>query len=152
MILYIQYLSCQTVEEEFLVSPESQIARTEEFMATINRGDIEGATRFLHPEFRLVEQPGLPYSGEWSGREGFLELFRVIGATWSRWKDSPFPYVLASAGNKVFKEVRFTATLAANGARVEMDFVEVFEFRDDLIAIVRPYYWDPAAIGKALAA
>lgn len=132
------------------MTPDQQIAHIEGFMATINRGDLQGSLAFLHPDFRLVEQPGLPYSGEWLGHEGFLDLFKKIGATWSRWKDSPYPYVLASVGNRVFKEVRFTAELAANGAGVEMDFVEVFEFRDDLIAIVRPYYWDPAGIAAAL--
>jgi ketosteroid isomerase-like protein len=132
------------------VTPQAQEAHIHEFMRALARGDMDAAVAFLHPEFCLVEQPGLPYSGEWLGRDGFRRLWEVVGTTWSRWKDSPYPWELASVGDKVFKEVRFVATLAANGAQIEMDFVEVFEFRDDLISIVRPYYWDPPSIAAAL--
>lgn len=133
------------------MTPDEQIAHVEGMMEKLRRGDMRGAAEFLHEDFRLVEQPGMPYEGEWLGRDGFIQLFEAIGSTWARWKDDPYPWVLASVDNKVFKEVRFKATLAANGAQIEMDFVEVMEFRDDLIAEVRPYYWDPSRIADALA-
>lgn len=131
------------------MTPEEQISTTERFLGLVNKADFDAAAEFIHPEFRLVEQPGLPYAGAWQGREGFLELMNAASGTWSRWRDDPWPYELAADGNRVYKEVHFTATARVTGAVVEMDFIEVFEFEDDLIAEVRAYYWDPERVRAA---
>lgn len=74
---------------------------------------------------------------------------KAASSTWRRWRDDPWPYELDADRNRVFKEVRFTATARATGEVVEMDFMEVFEFEDDLIAEVRAYYWDPQRVHAA---
>ena len=131
------------------MTPAEQIATIETFLGHVNKGDFEAASRFIHPDFYLVEQPGLPYAGEWRGRDGFLDLMKAAGGTWQRWRDSPYPYELAADGNRVIKEVHFTATASATGQEIEMDFAEVFVFEDDLIARTRAYYWDPESIRAA---
>lgn len=131
------------------MTPADQIAAIETFLGHVNRGDFEAASLFIHPAFYLIEQPGLPYAGEWCGREGFLALMAEAGATWGRWRDAPYPYEMTAHGSRVIKEVHFTATAAATGREVDMDFAEVFEFADDLIYKVRAYYWDPEAVRAA---
>lgn len=132
------------------MTPDEQIKRVEDFMTYINKGDWVGVSEFIHDDFVVVGQPGVPSEGTWRGAEGLARLGDVLKATWSSWRDSPYPYELASVGNRVFKEVRFKARAAKTGKEIEMDFVEVFEFRGDKIAVVRPYYWDPSAIKLAL--
>ncbi|KAA1379916.1 nuclear transport factor 2 family protein [Aeromicrobium fastidiosum] len=131
------------------MSPKDQIETIESFLRLVNSGDMVSASELIHPDFDLVEQPGLPYAGEYHGRDGFLGLMEAAGRTWTRWVDAPYPYELAVEGNRVFKEVRFTATAAATGVEIEMDFMEVFELEDGLIRRVRAYYWDPEGIRAA---
>ena len=131
------------------MTPAEQVAAVETFLAHVNRGELEEAAQLLHPDYYVREQPGLPYAGEWRGRAGFLGLMSAAGQTWSRWRDSPYPYELAVDGDRVIKEVRFTATARASGREVEMDMAEVFVFEDDLIARTRAYYWDPETLRAA---
>lgn len=121
----------------------------EAFQRRVNAQDWQAATAFLHPEFSLVEPSGLPYAGTWTGPDGFVKLMTRIRQTWSTWRDAPYPYEWVASADRVFKEVRFTATLASTGREITMDFVEVYEFRDGKIATVRPYYFDQALIAQA---
>ena len=73
------------------------------------------------------------------------------GTIWKGWRDTPYPYQLASVGSRVMKETRSTATAVATGEQIEMDFMEVLEFKDDLIHTIRPYYWDPELVRRVTA-
>jgi hypothetical protein len=133
------------------MDPEEQIVTVEKLMKHVNKGDLQGALQFVHPEFVIVEQPGLPYEGEWRGHEGFVNLLTYIGTIWRGWRDTPYPYQLASVGSRVMKETRSIATAVATGEQIEMDFMEVLEFKDDLIHTIRPYYWDPELVRRVTA-
>ena len=128
------------------MTPEQQIATVEKFLAHVNKGDLQGALQYVHPDFVIIEQPGLPYEGEWRGHEGFVNLLSYIGTIWKNWRDSPYPYELASVGRRVMKETRSSATAVSTGEQVEMDMMEVLQFKDDLIHTIRPYYWDPERV------
>ncbi|KAA1379896.1 nuclear transport factor 2 family protein [Aeromicrobium fastidiosum] len=133
------------------MSPDEQIATVENLMKTVNKGDLQGALQYVHPDFVIHEQPGLPYEGEWRGHDGFVSLMTYIGSIWKGWRDTPFPYELASVGSRVMKETRSSATARSTGERIEMDMMEVLEFKDDLIHTIRPYYWDPEWVRRATA-
>lgn len=133
------------------MSPDEQIATVTTFMKHINQGDLPGALRYIHPDFVIVEQPGVPYEGEWRGHEGFVNLMTYIGSLFKGWRDTPYPYELSSVANKVMKETHSSATARATGESFEMDLMEVLQFKDDLIHTIRPYYWDPELIRRVTA-
>jgi ketosteroid isomerase-like protein len=132
------------------VDCQQQIDTVNQFMAHVNKGDYASATAFMHEDVRLVEPSLMPYAGTYVGRQAFIDLMKEIMQLWSSWRDSPYPYELACVGTRVFKEANFKATIRANGAQVEMPFLEVLEFRDDKIAEIRPYYFDPSKIAEAM--
>lgn len=131
------------------MTPQEQIDLAERFQKHVNRQEWDAATAYLHPDFEVVEAGDMPYAGTWRGPDGFVRLMTAIRQTWSTWRDEPYPYEWASIPGKLFKDVRFTATLAKTGVEVSMGFVEVYEFKDDKILTVRPFYFDPGAIAAA---
>jgi uncharacterized protein len=126
-----------------------KIATVQAFMRCINSGDYERAAGYLHHDVGVVEPTLVPYAGTYVGHTQFIAMMRSALQFWKSWRDIPYPYELACVGDTVFREHRFRAEVRSTGETVEMQFLEVAEFRSDKIARIRPYYFDPAVIDAA---
>jgi ketosteroid isomerase-like protein len=132
------------------VDAAEQIEAVGRFMASVNKRDFPAATALLTDDVRLVEPTLMPYAGTYVGHEQFVALMSEVAQTWESWRDAPYPYQLASVGNRVFKEATARAVHRETRAVVDMHFLEVLEFRGDKIANIRPYFFDPAKIAAAI--
>jgi len=45
-------------------------------------GDLDRAMEHAHPDVTIREAPGLPYGGDFVGRDGIVELMTKVGAVW----------------------------------------------------------------------
>jgi ketosteroid isomerase-like protein len=128
------------------MTPQEQIDTVGLFMTHFNRGDRAAAIALMHPDITVEVPSQMPYGGTWESHDGIERLMQAIPAAWQDWRDVPYPYEMASVGSKVYREVQFTATLVRTGKQITMWFTEVFTFRGDKIAEIRPYYADPAIV------
>lgn len=124
----------------------------EAFETTIQRGwngeDLHQVLAFLHPGVEVIEAAGLPYAGTWKGHAGFLELTTYFTQNWQFLPGKTFEYV--ADGDKVVVLTLGTAVAKATGREVEWRLAELFTVRDGLIAEIRPFYFDTAAISAAI--
>ena len=91
----------------------------------------------------------MPYSGDYSGPSGFLELITKMSEALEL---SPSPDMLFLADNdKVVLHYRLTFTARASGESVEMTMAEVYTVRDGLILELDVFYKNPSAVEALLA-
>lgn len=111
------------------------------FVENFLGGNLDGALEFIHPDIVAHEPPGLPYGGEWTGKDGFRALMEKIGQTVAV---EATPLGLHEAGDTLVAIMRATFTSRATGASVEMPVCEVYGLTDGLISSADVYYKDTA--------
>ncbi len=80
------------------------------------------------------------------GRDTVVEFFTTLFRAWTTHDDDPVSYILD--GDAAAVEVRFRGVSTA-GTPIEFDAVDVFAFRDGLIAELTTWY-DVGAVRRAL--
>jgi ketosteroid isomerase-like protein len=128
-----------------VTTPDSGLATVRRFNELIGVGDLEGAIALLHPDVVVREPPGLPYGGEYRGRDAFRELTGHLMAL----APVPLAFDYFDAGDVVAARLsaRFTA---ASGRSAEVEIVDLFWVRDGLITKTEVFIDDPAAIAALL--
>jgi uncharacterized protein len=131
-------------------------ARTEDCRAIVVKfvdafGDqrLDDALSLLHDEFVVHAAGDVPYSGDYCGPAGFLELITKISDALEL-TPSPQMQFLADA-DKVVLHYRLRFTARASGENVEMSMAEVFTVRDGLIVELDVFYKKPSAVEALLA-
>lgn len=110
---------------------------------------LDDALSLLHDEFVVHAAGDVPYSGDYSGPAGFLELITKISDALEL-TPSPQMQFLAD-GDKVVLHYRLRFTARASGESVEMSMAEVFTVRDGLIVELDVFYKNPSAVEALLA-
>lgn len=129
------------------------IAAMERFY-TAEGGFFTGAHDFgpvadlLHRDVVVFEPDSLPYGGEWRGHDGFERLLSAMQETWSSISAQDAHYVVD--GETVIVLVTMVAEAAGTKRIARNAISELVRFRDGLISEVRPFYWDTAAVNRAL--
>jgi ketosteroid isomerase-like protein len=129
-------------------------AQTEDSRALIGKfvdafGDrrLDDALSLLHDEFVVHAAGDVPYSGDYVGPSGFLELITKMTEALEL-SPSPDMQFLADS-DKVVLHYRLKFTARASGENAEMSLAEVFTVRDGLIVELDVFYKNPSDV-KAL--
>ena len=123
-----------------------QVARA--YLDAFQRGDVDAALACLAPDSVIVEPDGLPFSGRFVGREGFMEL---LGALTSVFDAVVERTDVHEAESIVVGQISLTLTSKSSGKSLPVNAVELYTVVDDHIAVADVYYKEAAGIA-ALAA
>lgn len=108
-------------------------------------GDWEACEACLSPDLLIFEADGLPYAGTFRGRDA---LQRLHGQVMAHWADPRIDFHAMTAGDgHVVSLVTFHLTSRMTGKSVAMPLAEVFRIEAGLVTEIRPFYFDPAAVG-----
>jgi ketosteroid isomerase-like protein len=106
------------------------------------------AQRLLHDEFVAHAAGDVPYSGDYRGSAGFLELITKMSEALAVTPTSEMQFI--ADGDKVVLHYRLTFTGRASGRTAEMSMSEVFTVRDGLIMELDVFYKNPSAVRALL--
>jgi ketosteroid isomerase-like protein len=123
-------------------------ATVRRFMNALSVGKLDEARSLLLDDFVVYEAGGLPYSGEYNGPDGFIELFTKMTEAMVLAPGPTIEYLLAD--DTVATRYRLTFTARVSAKSVEMSLVEVYTVRDGRIAALDVYYKDPSAVTALL--
>ena len=102
-------------------------------------GDAEGAFRLFHPGIRIEQPASLPHGGWHQGHEGVTAMGASFGRVWFR---SISGTRILGCGESVVQVTTQTWTARATGRSATVDVVELFSFRDGLVAEIRVFQQD----------
>jgi ketosteroid isomerase-like protein len=119
------------------------------FMSATGADGRPERARLLHEDFVVSSAGGLPFSGEYRGPRGFFDLMGKMNEVLDL---TPGPITLHPLGrDAVVASFRLTFTARSSGKYVEMDLVEIYTLRDELIIKLDVYYKDPSAVASLIA-
>jgi hypothetical protein len=103
--------------------------------------------RMLHSDFEIVEAEGLPYGGCYRGFEGWRRLSDAILSTWSGFRIK----LIEMHGDDESAVLRFdiSGRSRRTGTAWQSSVLELWKFRDGLLARIDPYYFDTHLLAKA---
>jgi uncharacterized protein len=128
---------------------EGTLATVRRFMAATGVERLNERRSLLHDDFVIHEAGGLPFSGDYHGSQGLLELLNRMNDVL---EITAGPITTDPLGNDaVAARFRLTFVSRASGKSVKMGLVEIYTVRDGRIAELDVYYKDPAAVAALLA-
>ena len=98
----------------------------------------------LAPDVVMYQAEHLPYRGEWHGREGIEKFMAAMSATWESLEFVEQRFVVDGDSVVIYNRGRMLAR--ATGRMLETSVMQYMRFRDGLIAEIRPFYPDTAAV------
>lgn len=107
-------------------------------------GEWDKAAAMLTEDFFITEAEGLPMAGTYRGRNALRELFEVV---MGKMDVAGLDRVQTTVGGDFavcILSFRFT-----DPALAPAHLCELFRFRGDKLAEIKPYYFDPATIVAA---
>jgi ketosteroid isomerase-like protein len=119
------------------------------FGRALGDSDLAKVESLLHRDLVVHTAGGLPYSGDYYGPQGFLELFAAMTQVLDL---TPGPMRQQSLDEQtVVSRFRLRFVARASGKHTEMDLVEIYRVCDEMIVELDVYYKDPAAVAAVLA-
>ena len=103
----------------------------------------------LHPDFEIVEAPGLPYGGTYRGIDGWAALIARIKTIWDPVRVTPLWTIGEPDGDKFGKMYRLSGTSTATGRQFDTRIFELWEFEGDKIIRSVPFYYDTKELHDA---
>src|SRR2546422_233752 len=92
----------------------------------------------LHPDFELHEAPSLPFGGVWRGPEGLLALMKEMQSSWDLQLGEQD---ILAANDSLVLRMDMKGTSKVTGQSFDVSVCEVWDFRDDLVIRMTPYYF-----------
>ncbi|SFS09518.1 nuclear transport factor 2 family protein [Sphingomonas jatrophae] len=127
---------------------ERNLEETRKLYALCAAGDWPAVRDMLCDDFFATEAPGLPFEGVYAGRNGLRQLFeKVMGMMPVAGLDH---VQMTAGGDWVIVLVEMLARDEAGEFRIPL--AEATRFRDGKVAEIKPYYFDPALVHRAVAA
>jgi ketosteroid isomerase-like protein len=120
----------------------------EEFIAALGAGDWPAMEKMLHPDFEVLEAEGLPYGGTYRGFEGWRRLSDKVLSTWSGFR---IKLMEMHGGDDDYAIVRFAMSGRSRktGTAWDTTVLELWNFRNGLLARIDPYYFDTHLLARA---
>ncbi len=124
------------------------IETTRHLYAVCAEGDWDAVSEMLTDDFFVTEAPGLPFAGLYSGKNALRELFtKVMGMMPVEGLDL---IEMTAGGDWVIVLVEMKARDADGEFRIPL--AEATRLRDGLVAEIKPYYFDPSLVDRAVRA
>lgn len=111
----------------------------------VERRDMDRLRKLYHPEVTFHWQPGLPYSGKFSG-PGIAEMTEIFSRVWGPLQQNDDyrrmdARVLASKGDLVVIEYTWRA-VRGDGATFQTDIVAKYRIKDGRLIEAQMFYYD----------
>ena len=106
------------------------------------RAHLEGVAKILHPDIVIYEPASLPYGGTHTGRNVASQLLAQLYAMIDLNAVVVGDILVNSERAAAFLEVPFEDSASSQ----KISVIETFVIRDGLIAEIKPYYFDTAAL------
>ena len=104
----------------------------------------------LHPDFEIIEAPGLPYGGTYKGLDGWHRLITKIMGTWDDFVTAPVGEIIGDPDGDRFAALHsLKGRSKKTGRSVALQVFELWVFKDHKAIQVVPYYFDTHAVAKA---
>jgi ketosteroid isomerase-like protein len=123
----------------------SNLAVVKGFYDLVGQGKLEEAEAFLHEDLVIKVPPGMPYSGEYRGPQGFRD---DMAAIMELYDPKPLNVEYFDNEDPVVIKIDGGFTSKATGEHHHQDIVELFYVRDGKIVELDIYYKDPAAVNR----
>jgi len=97
------------------------------------RGDLATVLSLLDPQANLHFEgpPGIPWCGDWLGREGWVKFFQTLGQNLEEIAVSMEPF--AAQGDNVVMSGRYQARVKRTGRRIDSPLVHLWTVRNGLV-------------------
>jgi ketosteroid isomerase-like protein len=117
-------------------------------------GDGAGAAALFHPEIRIEQPESLPHGGWHQGMTGMAQMGAAFAEHWTRTISAPRIYggTCSDDTGTVVQVTSQTWTASSTGRSATVDVVELFRFRDGLVAEIRVFQQDTALLLSTLEA
>jgi uncharacterized protein len=119
-----------------------------ELYEALPKMDWETYESHLHPDFCLVESDALPYAGTFHGMKGFMELIEKVFTLFSEFDAKPGVVCVGEDHVMVWVNIRMTGR--NSNKTIDTQLIEVFKFKGDKLAEIRPFYFDTPLIDSIL--
>jgi ketosteroid isomerase-like protein len=114
-------------------------------------GDIDRALTFLTDDFTVIESEGMPYSGKWVGKDGFLQLLNAVYGCWSDMKAELVEVIGAPDAENFAVLATMEGKSVSNGRSFSTSLCEIWTVKDGKLSLVRPFYWDTKLMSELAA-
>jgi len=112
----------------------------DQVFSTAASADWKSLSKLLHPEFRVLIPAGVPHTGEYTGLDGFKEVF---GIAFGNYHNVHLDRHLVCSGPGCVMSLQdFCGQSKSSGVEFKTQMIEMFKFKDDLLIEIRAYYWD----------
>ncbi len=126
--------------------------RLEQFIAAFEEGNVERQRSLIHPDVIFHSPESLPYGGQWHGPEGWQAMKKAISVVWSE-LDLKIRHVVGAQDADCFVIIADLSARSRHTNQVyESEVMEKWMWRDGLLALVQPYYWDTARVKQVIGA
>ncbi len=112
----------------------------EKIFAASAASDWELVRAHLHEDVRIIEADSLPYSGIFSGPDGFIALNQQVFGTWEDSKNT-IEHILAD-GDHVVILGTMSGRGRGSGEFFTVPLAAVWRFEDSKVKEIRPFYFD----------
>jgi ketosteroid isomerase-like protein len=127
--------------------PAGGLAIVTELARRFAAGDGAGAAALFHPRIRIEQPASLPHGGWYEGLDGMAEMGATFGRYWTRAICDPR---FIGDGDCVAALTTQKWTAKSTGRCATVDVVELFAFRDGLVAEIRVFQQDTAVLLRTL--
>jgi ketosteroid isomerase-like protein len=128
---------------------ETSLAVVTRFGDAVSTGNLDEVRRLLDEDVVVHEAGGLPYSGDYHGPQGFIDLLTTMTEVFEL---TPGPIDRTPLDDDtVVCRFRLRFTVRGSGRSVEMNLVELYRVRQGRIVDLDVYYKDPSAVTDLLA-
>ena len=130
------------------MSEERNLEATQQLYALCAAGEWAAVRDMLADDFFATEAAGLPYEGVFAGKDALERLYRkVMGMMPVEGMDL---IQMTAGGDWVIVLLEMKARDADGEFTIPL--AEATRFRDGKVAEIKPYYFDPALVHRAVAA
>lgn len=123
------------------VTPESaNVQVVTSFVESFLALDVDGALAHIHPDVVAYEPAGLPYGGEFRGRDGFLNLAQKINGLVTFDVSEAKVHEAGDDNVLVIFQVRFTSR--ETRAFIDTQVAEFYSLTDGQVSKINIFYKD----------
>ena len=134
-----------------MINPEeSNGQRLRRFIDAFERGDAAEQVSLVHTDVVFYSPESLPYGGKWYGHAGWQNMKRGIAEVWSE-LSLKITRVIGEDHSDLFVVVAdLSAQSRKTGKLYDCEVMEQWHWRDGLLIMVKPYYWDTRRVAEII--
>jgi uncharacterized protein len=117
-------------------------------LAALHKGDFDATASMTDPDFVLHEAEGLPYAGDYGGKDAWRELSASVVSAWSGFRMELLEY-LGETPDALVIRVAIFGKSRRTGRPFATTVLELWRFRGETLIELTPHYWDTHALALA---